>query len=202
MRNPFKIFFTLICIVFSNTTHADNMLVDTNIFYTIPDAGGTDDFQTGKLININYNYYALDWLAITAGLFTSENISDKTTTDIVGTYQVIIQTQGLTLELRPEYAFSKRNKIYGRTGLVFYETKVTVDEYFAPGLPSGSTSNTADGKGYSLALGWSHSFTQKFSFQLEIKSQQQLDLFDGKTSPDKIFDLNFTGISLGLGYAF
>jgi len=181
---------------------AKNMLVDVNMFYAIPDAGGSDDFHTGKLFSLNYNYYALPWLAISTGLYLSEEIADTPRTDIVGTYQASIQTQGFTFGLRPEYAFSKRNKVYGRGGFLFYKTDLQVEEYFAPGLPSGSNTDSTDGFGYFIALGWSHSFTEKVSFQLEIKNHQQLDLFDGKTTAENVFDINLSGFSFGLGYAF
>jgi len=206
-HKPHKIFSTLIFLIssgciFSTVANAENMLVDANILYTIPDAGGSDNFHTGKILSLNYNYYALPWLAVTSGLFLSEEIADNPSTDIVGTFQARIETSGFTVGLRPEYAFSKRNKIYGRAGILVYKTKLTVDEYFAPGLISGSTSDTANGNGFIIALGWAHSFTQKVSLQIELKTQQQLDLFDGKTSADNVFDISYSGFSLGLGYAF
>ena len=193
------IFFTLL---FSSINYAENMLVDVNLFYTVPDAGGNDDFHTGKIPSINFNYYYQPWLAFTAGIYFSEEIFDNTQTDIVGTFQASIESQGLMLGVRPEYKFSERNKVYARTGLLTYKTKVTVREFFEPGLPFGTTSDSADGTGYYFTLGWAHSFTPSISFQLEFGTQKQLDLFDGKTTPDRVFDLTLTGFSLGLGYAF
>lgn len=202
MYKPHNIIFSLIILAMSNIAHAENMLIDANILYTIPKAGGSDNFHTGKVLSVNYSYYSLPWLAVTSGLFVSEDIADNTTTDIVGTFQATIQTRGFSVGLRPEHVFSKRNKIYGRASILVYSTNLTVEEYFAPGLPTGSTSATTDGNGYIIALGWAHSFTQKVSFQLELHSLQQLDLFDGKTTANNVFDLNYTGLSLGLGYAF
>lgn len=202
MIKPTKLIIVFICSVFSHFSYAENMLVDANMFYTIPDAGGTDNFHTGKILSVNFNYYVFPWLAITSGLYTSEEISDNVTTDIVGTYQASIETRGFTLGLRPEYVFSKRNKVYARAGLLFYKTDITVEEYFEPGLPTGSSSDSTDGSGFLLALGWSHSFTEKVSFQLEFKSLQQKNLFDGKTTADNVFDITYSGFSLGLGYAF
>jgi len=202
MTRPFKIIITFCCLVFPHFSYAENILVDANIFYTIPDAGGTDNFHTGKILSVNINYYALPWLAITSGLYLSEKISDNTKTDIVGTYQASIETRGFTLGLRPEYLFSKRNKIYARAGILFYKTDITVEEYFEPGLPSGSSSDSTDGNGILLALGWSHSFTEKVSFQLELKNLQQQNLFNGKTTANNVFNINYNGFSLGLAYAF
>lgn len=202
MLKTIKIILAVIFIFISAGTHAENMSIDGNILYAIPDAGGSDDFHTGKIINVNYNYYTLPWLAITTGLFFSEEIFDEVQRDIVGTYQASIETHGLTIGVRPEHQFSKRNKVYGRLGFLLYETKLRVDEYFEPGLPTGSNAETTDGNGYFIALGWQHSFTDKVSFQLELNTQRQLDLFDGKTSADRVFDLNNNGFSLGLNYAF
>jgi len=186
----------------SNVSHSKDMLIDGNIFYTVPDAGGTDDFHTGKILSFNYSYYYRSWLAFTAGIFFSEEIYDEIQTDIVGTYQASIETRGLKLGIRPEYSLSKQNKIYARLGIISYKTKLIIDEYFEPGLPTGSSDDTATGNGYLIGFGWQHSFTDKVSFQLELKNQKQLDLFDGKTTPDRVFDFSYTGFSIGLGYAF
>ena len=186
----------------SSYSYAKDMFVDANIFYTIPDAGGSDDFHTGKIITLNYNHYFLPWLAVTSGLFLSEEFFDEVRTDIVGTYQASFETKGVTIGIRPEHKFSNRNKVYSRLGYLLYDTKVKVDEFFEPGLPSGTSIQSTDGNGYFIAFGWAHSFTDKMSFQLEFKSQQQLDLFKGKTTNDNVFDLSNKGLSLGLAYAF
>lgn len=197
-----KITVLLSCIIFSNAAYSKSKLVDANVLYTIPDTGGTDDFHTGKVVTLNYNYYYLPWLALTTGLFFSEELFDEVQTDIVGTYQASIETRGLSFGLRPEYNLSVQNKIYARTGILLYKTKLIVDEFFEAGLPTGSTNSTTDGNGYFIGIGWQHSFTDKVSFQLELNNQRQLDLFDGKTSPDRVLDVNYTGFSIGLGYAF
>lgn len=194
--------FLLLTLPAYNYLHAENMLVDGNIFYTIPDAGGSDKFHTGKVATVNFNYYYRPWLALSAGIFISEEIFDNSRTDIVGTYQASAETQGITIGLRPEYQFSKRNGIYARTGFLFYNTKISVSEFFEPGLPSGTVSDNTDGNGYYLAAGWKHAFTNTVSFQLELAVQKQLDLFKGKADPDSVFDLSYPGFSLGLGYAF
>ncbi|RDH82894.1 MAG: hypothetical protein DIZ80_11540 [endosymbiont of Galathealinum brachiosum] len=202
MLNLLKFIFVITCLLLSKMSYAEDMFVDTNILYTIPDAGGSDDFHTGKIIHINYNYYYLPWLAVTSGAFFSEEIFDEPRTDIVGTYQASVKTYGVTIGLRPEYTFSKRNKIYGKAGILLYDTKLNVQEFFEAGSPGGTSSDSTDGDGYFLAIGWAHSFTDKVSFQLELNSQVQLDLFDGETSADNVFDLTNSGFSVGLAYAF
>ncbi|VAW61466.1 hypothetical protein MNBD_GAMMA08-1749 [hydrothermal vent metagenome] len=190
------------CITFSNFAQAENMLIDSNVFYTIPDAGGSDNFHTGKIVNVNFNYYTLPWLTITGGFFFSEEIADNTRSDIVGTFQASIETRGLALGVRPEYKFSERNKIYNKSGFLYYNTKVKVDEFFEAGLPIGSSSASTNGYGFFISFGWEHSLTQSVTFQLELGTQKQLDLFDGKTTPDRVFDLTTTGFSVGIGYRF
>jgi len=197
-----KITIILIFIFFSNFIYANNTLLDGNFFYTIPDASSTDDFHTGKIVTLNYNYYYLPWLALTSGLFISEEIFDEVKRDIVGTYQASIETQGFTLGLRPEYKFSKRNKAYMRAGFLLYKTKLKVAEYFEPGLTTGESRQSTDGNGYFLTLGWAHSFSEKVSFQLELNTQKQLALFSDMTNAANVFDLDYTGFSIGIGYAF
>jgi len=182
--------------------HAEKMSLDANLLYAMPDAGGSDDFDLGKIVSINYNYYYRPWLAVTGGIFISDEIVDAPKTDIVGTYQSFIETYGLTLGLRPEHTFSERNKVYARAGFLYYDTTLSVEEYFEPGIVAGTTSSNTNGYGYFLALAWEHSFTKSVSFQLELAQQKQLNLFKGKTVASKVFDLSFTGISLGMAYAF
>ncbi len=196
------IIFSILFVQIMPVCHADKMLVDANILYAMPDAGGSDDFNLGKIASINYNYYYRPWLALTAGAFISDEIIDAPKTDIVGTYQTFIETYGLTLGMRPEHVFSERNKIYARAGVLYYDTTLSVEEYFEAGVPAGTTSSKTNGYGYFIAAAWSHSFTKSVSFQLELSQQKQLSLFEGKTTASNVFDLSFTGISIGVGYAF
>ncbi len=200
MRNFLKIIFIAVCLPVSTSGYAKDMLIDVNVLFAVPDAGSSDDFHTGKTLSVNYNYYFLSWLAATAGVFISEEISTDPITDVVGTYQATIESEGITFGLRSDYQFSKRNRIYGRAGLLLYKSKLTVDEFFSPGVPSGSSSDTTDGQGYFIAIAWAHSFTKRIRFQLELSNMTQLDLFKGETT--RPFDLSNTGVSLGLGYAF
>ena len=188
--------------LFSANTGAQNSLIDVNIYYAIPDAGGNDTFHTGKTATLNYSYYPLSWLAMSAGIFFSEEIFDQTKTDIVGSYQSSIQTRGMTIGIRPEYRLSKRNKIYFRGGFLLYDTRLTVSEFFEPGRPSGKSSASTQGNGYYLAFGWSHYFTDTVSFQLELASLSQQRLFADQTRSDNVFDLSFRGFSIGLAYGF
>ncbi|MFV2057783.1 MAG: hypothetical protein ACC707_15055 [Thiohalomonadales bacterium] len=178
------------------------MSVDANFFVTVPDAGGSDDFHTGKFLTVNYNYYLLPWLGLTSGFFASEEILDNVQADIVGRYQASFKTQGMTVGVRTEHNFSKRNGVYARLGLLLYDTRLTVEEYFAAGLPAGSRSATTNGYGYFIAFGWAHSLTQKLQFQLELANQTQLNLFEGKTDAKHVFDLRSSGLSVGLAYVF
>jgi opacity protein-like surface antigen len=151
------------------------------------------------MLAINYNYYFKPWLAATASLLLTEEIPEKQQTDVAGDYRGIIETQAIILGVRPEYAFSHRNKIYGRAGVLAYQTELQVEQYFGNGLPNGTTSADTDGFGYIVAAGWAHNFTARFSFQAELNYMVQSDLFE--ESPNA-FDLTSSGGGLGFGYAF
>jgi len=200
MFNPLRILVAVMCLQIAFICHAEKSLVDANILFAVPDAGGNDDFHTGNIVSINYNYNFLPWLGIYTGVYLSEEIYDDPKKDIVGTFQSHVETRGLTLGVRPEYVFSKRNKIYARVGVLFYKTELTVEEFFATGLPSGSTSGRTDGFGYLTALAWSHTLTEKASFQLELGNMVQLELFEGETSNS--FDMSYSGFSLGMSFVF
>ena len=195
---------TILCLLVMGTASADEeivrkQLVDANLLFAIPDAGGNDDFHTGKMLVISYNYYLKPWLAATASLFLTEEIPEKPKTDVAGDYRGIIETQAIILGVRPEYAFSTRNKVYGRAGVLAYQTELQVEQYFGTGLPSGTTSADTDGFGYMVAAGWAHNFTRRFSLQVELNYMVQTDLFGD--SPNS-FDLTSSGGGFGFAYAF
>ena len=195
---------TILCLLVMSTASAGDeivrkQLVDANLLYVVPDAGGNDDFHTGKMLVIGYSYYFKPWLAATASLLLTEEIPEKPQTDVAGDYRGIIETQAIILGIRPEYAFSARNKVYARAGVLAYQTELQVEQYFASGLPNGTTSDDTNGFGYMVAAGWAHNFTQRFSLQVELNYMVQTDLFD--ESPDS-FDLTSSGGGFGFAYAF
>jgi hypothetical protein len=174
-------------------------LVDANLLYVTLDADGNDNFHTGQMLAINYSYYFKPWLAATASLLLTEEIPEKPQTDVGGDYRGIIETQAIILGVRPEYAISARNKVYGRLGVLAYQTDLKVEQYFGTGLPNGITSSDTDGFGYMIAVGWAHNFTPRFSFQAELNYMVQTDLFE--ESPNA-FDLTSSSGGFGFGYAF
>ncbi|MGB5457877.1 MAG: hypothetical protein WBO18_18160, partial [Gammaproteobacteria bacterium] len=53
---------TILCILVTGTANADEeivrkQLVDASLLYATLDAGGNDNFHTGKMLSINYSYY-------------------------------------------------------------------------------------------------------------------------------------------------
>ena len=201
---------TIFCLLVLNTASAGDeivaddgdvrkQLVDANLLYGIPDAGGNDDFHTGKMLSISYSYYFKDWLAATAGLLLTEEIPEKQQTDVAGDYRGIVQTQAIIIGVRPEHAFSERNKVYARVGVLVYQTELQVEQFFGTGMPNGTTSADTDGFGYMAAVGWAHNFTPPFSLQLELNYMVQTDLFED--SP-RSFDLTTSSGGFGFAYAF
>ena len=197
-------FVALCCLLLSGVATADDQqakkhLVDASLMFATLDAGGSDNFHTGRMLQINYNYYFTSWLAASAGVIATEEIAEEPQQDIAGEFRGIIQTNALVLGLRPEYVFSDRNRVYARTSVLAYFSELQVEEFFGSGLPNGITSHTTDGYGYLLGFGWAHSFTRRISMQLELSHMAQLDLFDESS---RSFDLKSNSFGLGIGYAF
>lgn len=199
-NNPGHILIAAVLAGFAACASAQNVLLDVNLFYAAPDAGGNDDFHTGKTLWLNGSYFFLPWLAVTGGVLVSEEIREKPASDVVGSYQASVESRAISLGLRPEKAFSERNRVYARAGVLLYSTELVVEEDFGPGVPNGSRSDSTSGYGYFATVGWGHSFTPAVSFQLELGNMTQLGLFEDKSA--KPFDLSHTGFSIGLGYAF
>ena len=192
------------CLLLSGVVTADDQqakkhLVDANLMFATLDAGGSDNFHTGRMLQINYNYYFKAWLAVSAGVIVTEEIAEEPQQDIAGEFRGIIQTNALVLGLRPEYAFSDRNRVYARTSVLAYSSELQVEQFFGSGLPNDTSSDTTDGYGYLAGIGWAHSFTKRISMQLELSHMAQLDLFDESS---KSFDLKSNSFGLGIGYAF
>lgn len=204
MQTWINSFIALCCLLLTGVATADdqqakNHLVDASLMFATLDAGGSDNFHTGRMLQINYNYYFKPWLAASAGVIVTEEIAEEPQQDIAGEFRGIIQTNALVLGLRPEYAFSDRNRVYGRTSVLAYFSELQVEQFFGSGLPNDTTSDTTDGYGYLVSIGWAHSFTKRISMQLELSHMAQLDLFDESS---RSFDLKSNSFGLGIGYAF
>lgn len=204
MQQWIKRILTAGCLILAGSATADsprayNHLVEANMLYATLDAGGNDNFHTGKMLAVNYNYFFKSWLAVTAGILVTEEIREKPQEDLAGQFRGIIQTNAITLGLRPKYAFSERNGVYARAGVLVYQTELQVEQFFGAGLPNGTTADKTSGFGYLLAAGWAHSFTPRFSMQFELNYMAQPNMFD--ESPNA-FDLTSTSFGLGIAYAF
>jgi opacity protein-like surface antigen len=193
----------LLIVVLASTSlfaHAKNMQIDINLLLTSMDAGGNDDFHSGKAIAAHYNYYLNTWLAADVGLLASDKTLDQNREDIVGDYRVSLLTQSILLGLKPRYKFSSPYEVYSRLGLLYWRTELEVEEYFAEGIPGGKKSATDNGYGYYASIGGAHYVTENTLVQLELTHIKQLDLFEGKSNFP--FDLTINALSLGLGYRF
>lgn len=182
------------------TVRAENMQLDVNLGWTRLDAGGNDEFKSGKALAVHYNYFLKHWLAADIGLYVSDKTLEESRKDIVGDFRTSIQTQAILLGLKPRYKFSAPYEVYGRLGLQYWRTELEVEEYFGPGIPEGKTSATDTGYGYYVSIGGGYYVTENVIVQLELRHMEQLDVFEGKTQYP--FDLAINSFSFGLGYRF
>ena len=180
--------------------HSENMQLGANLSLTGFDAGGNDEFHSGKAISVNYNYYLMDWLAADVGLLVSEKTLDQSRQDIVGDYRASLQTQAILLGIKPRYKFEVPYEIYGRLGLQYWRTELEVEEYFGVGIPDGKASATDSGSGYYFGLGGAYYVADNVVLQLELSRMVQLDVFEGQSAFP--FDLTINAFSFGLGYQF
>ncbi len=191
---------TILLISAALTLRAENNQVDVNLMLTATDAGGNDDFKSGRTLTAHYNWFFRDWLAADAGLVVSERTLEESRKDVVGDFRTSYQTQAILLGLKPRYRFTSPYEVYGRLGLQFWRTELEVEEYFGPGIPAGKDSAKDTGYGYYVSIGGAYYVTDRWLVQLEFRHMQQLDVFEGKTvSP---FDLTIDSFGFGVGYRF
>ena len=194
-----QLFITLVAWV-SCVVHADNMQLDANLLLTGMDAGGNDNFKSGRAIVLQYSYYMNNWLAADVGLMVSDKTLEESSQDIVGDFRTNVQTQAVLLGIKPRYRLESLYEFYGRLGLQYWHTELEVEEYFGTGIPAGSSSADDTGYGYYLGLGVAHYVTEKFIVQFELRRFEQLDVFEGQTAYP--FDLAINAFSVGVGYRF
>lgn len=200
-----KLIILVLVVCMPVTVHAEdsrvkNMQLDVNLMLTRMDAGGNDEFKSGKAVAVHYNYYFTNWLAADIGLMTTDETLDQSNNDIVGDYRASIQTSSILLGLKPRYRFSAPYEVYGRLGLLYWQTELEVEEYFSEAIPGGTISETDTGSGYYASIGGAHYITENVIVQLELRHMKQLDVFAGQT--DFPFDLTINALSIGLGYRF
>lgn len=186
--------------VHAEDSHVNNMQLDVNLMLTGMDAGGNDEFKSGKAVAIHYSYYLINWLAADIGLMTTDETLDESRQDIVGDYRASIQTSSFLLGIKPRYRFLAPYEVYGRLGLLYWNTELEVEEYFSETIPGGTSSATDNGSGYYASIGGAHYITENVIVQLELRHMKQLDVFEGQT--DFPFDLTINALSIGVGYRF
>jgi opacity protein-like surface antigen len=184
----------------TKTVQAENMQLDVNLGWTSLDAGGNDEFKSGKALALHYNYFLKDWLAADVGLYFSDKTREQSRQDVVGDFRTLIQTQAILLGIKPRYRFNNPYEVYGRLGLQYWRTELEVEEYFGPGLPEGKDSATDTGYGYYASLGGGYYVTENVLVQIEVRHMTQLDVFGGKSQFP--FDLAILSFSFGVGYRF
>lgn len=192
--------FFLLVIFTAATAQAENMQLDVNLGWTSLDAGGNDEFKSGKALAVHYNYFLKDWLAADVGLYFSDKTREQNRQDVVGDFRTLIQTQAILLGLKPRYRFDNPYEVYGRLGLQYWHTELEVEEYFGPGIPEGKTSATDTGYGYYASIGGGYYVTEKVLIQIELRHMTQLDVFESKSQYP--FDLAILLFSFGVGYRF
>ena len=187
-----------VCVPFS--IHARDMQLDANLLLTGFDAGGNDDFKSGRALTVHYSYYLKDWIAADAGLLVTGKTLDESRKDIVGDYRASLQTTSILLGIKPRYKFSTPYEIFGRLGLQYWQTELEVEEYFNNVIPEGKSTATDSGTGYYASLGGAYYVAENVVLQLELSRFTQLDVFAGESNYP--FDLTITALSFGVGYQF
>lgn len=195
-----RLLFTVLIACMAPAVHAENMQLDVNLGWTSLDAGGNDQFKSGKALAVHYDYFLKTWLAADVGLYLSDKTLEQSREDIVGDYRTSIQSQAILLGVKPRYRFESPYEVFGRLGLQYWRTELEVEEYFAPGIPGGTDSAKDTGYGYYASIGGAHYITEKWIVQLEIRHMKQLDVFDDKSNYP--FDLTINAFSIGIGYRF
>ena len=188
----------LTCLPF--TAQAEDMQLDASLLLTGFDAGGNDDFKSGRALKVHYSYYLKDWIAADAGLLVTDKTLEERQKDIVGDYRTSLQTTAILLGIKPRYKFSTAYEIYGRLGLQYWQTELEVEEYFNNVIPEGKSTVTDSGTGYYASLGGAHYVTENVLVQLEISYMKQLDVFAGESNYP--FDLSIIALGFGVGYRF
>jgi opacity protein-like surface antigen len=195
-----QLLFTVLVASIAYSVQAENMQLDVNLGWTSLDAGGNDEFKSGKALAVHYDYFLKHWLAVDIGLYVSDKTREESRQDIVGDFRTSVQSQAVLLGLKPRYKFSTPYEVFGRLGLQYWRTELEVEEYFGPGIPEGVDSAKDTGYGYYASIGGGYYVTEKIMVQLEFRHMTQLDVFEGKS--DYPFDLAINSFSIGLGYRF
>jgi opacity protein-like surface antigen len=191
---------TLLAIGITSLVQAEHRELDVNLGWTSLDAGGGDEFKSGKALALHYNYFLKHWLAADIGLYVSDKTLEQSRKDVVGDFRTSIQSQALLFGLKLRHKFSTPYEVYGRLGIQYWRTELEVEEFFGPGIPSGTDSANDTGLGYFVSIGGGYYVTEKIMVLLELRHMTQLDVFEGKSNFP--FDLAINSFSFGLGYRF
>ena len=194
-----RLFILLIACKLS-AVQAENMQLDVNLGWTSLDAGGNDEFKSGKALAVHYDYFLKPWLAADTGLYLSDKTLEQSREDIVGNYRTSVQSQAILLGVKPRYRLENPYEVFGRLGLQYWRTELEVEEYFGPGIPGGTDSAKDTGFGYYASIGGAYYATENVLVQIELRYMEQRDVFEGESQYP--FDLAIRSLSFGIGYRF
>ncbi|MCK5881947.1 MAG: hypothetical protein KAG18_08725, partial [Sinobacterium sp.] len=77
------------------------------------------DIDPNYAVDINAGYYFNRWIAVEGGAYAASSAITTPASDIVSSYQVTIDSDGLTLGFKPTWRINKQHELALRIG-VFY----------------------------------------------------------------------------------
>ena len=158
------------------------------------------DIDPNYAVDINAGYYFNRWIAVEGGAYAASSAITTPASDIVSSYQVTIDSDGLTLGFKPTWRINKQHELALRIGVFYWRSELTVEESFGGDVTPGTSTDSDSGLGTYMHIAWHYWFNQHWAFNTQLSSYQQNDLF--KDDSNKSFGLTSKALSLGGVYKF
>jgi len=187
--------------LFANTATAKAFYVTGSLAVNqaTTDRGDADLDQTvSPRIIAGFNLTAN--FATEAGLYYLKTEQGQTAEDTTSQYKTSLTSRDFLLGLKGEFPISREISVYGRGGLLFWNTELETKENFFGTYTGGTRKADDDGIGYYLSIGITHQFNRQLYLDAYIGHHQR----DGILKEDSNFpiDLSETLLGVGIGFAF
>ena len=122
--------------------------------------------------------------------------------DGAGQYETNFVSQDYLLGIKGHFPLNRKLSIYGRGGLLFWNTEFEVKETYSGSIPSKKSSIDDKGIGYYLSTGGTYHFNKNIYMDAYVSYHQRDELFKKESAPGPAMDITETLIGIGLGFSF
>ena len=194
------LFLTLLLTALSHHAVATELYLQGSLALSQPDGGSGSDLELTTTPRIIAGLTVTPNISAEVGFYYLYTEQETEKEDVVSQYHVSITSKDILLGLKGQFNINNRITLYGRSGLLLWNTELEVEENFWGIIPGDKVSDDDRGVGYYISGGITIHFTERLYLDTYLSYHQRNGIFkDDSTYP---IDITETLGGVGLGFSF